>query len=232
MPGLDGTGDLFLPFLQALPPEIDAVPVRYPADVPRSYGELAEIARRAFPGPAPFVLVAESFSTPLAIQCAAARPLGLRGLVLCAGFATSPLSGPRRRLAWALARIAFRLPAPRFAVKQWLVGADAPPELVHDVQHSVSKVRPQVLSSRVQSVLDCDVRLDLERIEVPVLYLRATGDRLIPKRCLKEILEIQTEARVVTIPGPHLLFQREPRQTADVVAGFVRDLDHQPKLYK
>jgi hypothetical protein len=51
----------------------------------------------------PFVLLAESFSTPVAIRVAAENPTNLKGLILCAGFATSPVSGLPRMLGWLLA---------------------------------------------------------------------------------------------------------------------------------
>lgn len=38
---------------------------------------------------------------------------------------------------------------------------------------------PGVLSGRVREVLDCDVRDDLRRTTVPLLYLEASDDRLL-----------------------------------------------------
>ena len=82
LPGLDGTGRLFKDFIAALPPTLSAVAVAYPGDRCLPYADLAAIVQSNLPTPEPFVLVAESFSTPLAIACAAKQPLGLKGLVL------------------------------------------------------------------------------------------------------------------------------------------------------
>jgi pimeloyl-[acyl-carrier protein] methyl ester esterase len=84
LPGTDGTGELFRPLIERLPREIECVPVRYPGDRWMSYLDLAGFVACQCPASGPFVLVAESFSTPLAIQIAATRPENLVGLVLCA----------------------------------------------------------------------------------------------------------------------------------------------------
>jgi pimeloyl-[acyl-carrier protein] methyl ester esterase len=224
-PGLDGTGELFRWFTDALPPAFDARVVRFPLDVCLPERKLAGIIRLAYPARDPFVLLAESFSTPLAIQCAADHPQNLKGLILCAGFATNPLRFWSSTVGLSLAHIAFRLRIPAFAVKTWLLGTSALPELVRAVQRSVSKVRSRVLIDRLQQVVSCDVQSDLSKIEIPMLYLRAADDRLIPESCLDAILEIKAKTEVVSVPGPHLLLQREPKRTADVVTNFLLQLD-------
>ena len=65
LPGMDGTGELFADFVDALPKSFETVRVRYPADRCLSYSELEELVQAACSEP--FMLVAESFSTPLAI---------------------------------------------------------------------------------------------------------------------------------------------------------------------
>ncbi len=90
LPGMDGTGTLFGPFVEALPEGFKGMPVAYPVDRPLSYSELAELVRKRLPVSESFVLLAESFSTPIAIQIAAENPPGLKAVILVAGFATSP----------------------------------------------------------------------------------------------------------------------------------------------
>lgn len=90
LPGLDGSGDFFDALCRQLPPQWRIQVIRYPGDQPLSYGELARLVWAALPDDSPFVLVAESFSGPVAIQVAAMRPAGLMGVVLCATFARNP----------------------------------------------------------------------------------------------------------------------------------------------
>ena len=93
LPGMDGTGELFSGFIAALPGTFEVVTVRYPTERYLPYSELENFVRAACPIFGPFMLVAESFSTPLAIQYAATSPANLAGIVLCTGFATSPVRG-------------------------------------------------------------------------------------------------------------------------------------------
>nr|WP_194151606.1 hypothetical protein [Pseudomonas caspiana] len=49
LPGMDGTGELFQPFVSALKHRCDTVVVTYPSDIPLSYEDLQAIARQALP---------------------------------------------------------------------------------------------------------------------------------------------------------------------------------------
>lgn len=221
LPGMDGTGELFSEFIAALPGEFRIDTVRYPSDGCLSYAELERFVREACPLSEPFVLLAESFSTPVAIKYAASKPSNLEGLILCVGFATSPARGWRRIVGSLLAPIMFHIPLPSIAVKRWLVGSDAPPSLVKRVRSVVMSVRPRVLSSRLRGVFACDVRSELEQIDVPMLYVRAERDRLVEPERLTELLRIRPQITEVTIEGPHLLLQREPHRAAGAVANFL-----------
>src|ERR1700733_7124492 len=73
LPGLDGTGELFSAFVAALAGEFETEAVRYPTEQCLSYAELEDFVRAACPISGPFLLLAESFSTPLAIKYAASN---------------------------------------------------------------------------------------------------------------------------------------------------------------
>jgi pimeloyl-ACP methyl ester carboxylesterase len=224
LPGMDGTGELFVPFIEALPVSFETVVARFPADSCLSYPRLAEIVQALLPVSEPFVLVAESFSTPLALQCAAAKPPNLKALVICAGFATSPLRGWRRSMLRRLAPLLFRISLPTSLTKELLAGSGASPSLISRVKNAVSSVQSNVLSDRLRLIFNCDARAELARIDTPILYLLATRDKLVPAWCAEQMHKIKPEMVIVPIDGPHLLLQREPRQTADAVADFVRGL--------
>ena len=225
LPGMDGTGALFEEFVKLLPGEIESIIASYPSNQKLSYAQLMPIVRAAAPITEPYILLAESFSTPLAIQFAATRPPNLRGLILCAGFASSPAKGLRRLAGQFLAPILFRLPLPDFAVRFWLVGSGASPSLHNAIRAALSTVRPEVLSARLRAVLRCDVRHELSRIEVPILLLQASGDRLVRASSAEEMLLSRPDATLKTIDGPHLLIQREPQKAAAAVMEFIDSLN-------
>jgi pimeloyl-[acyl-carrier protein] methyl ester esterase len=134
LPGMDGTGRLFDEFIRALPNSFPATTVPYPTDRYLSYSQLEELVRAACPKSEPFVLLAESFSTPLAIRLAAAKPANLAGLVLCTGFATGPLRRWQGRIASLAASFIFRNPVSNLMARFWLVGSNASPELLAAVR--------------------------------------------------------------------------------------------------
>ncbi len=224
LPGMDGTGNLYTNFIEALPDVFKTEVLRYPTDHFLSYEQLARFVGAGTSIAEPFVLVAESFSTPLAIQLAATKPPTLRGIVICAGFITSPVSGWLRPLCSLLSQIMFHSALPEFAAKYLLVGPNASRSLLVALRSAVSSVKPQVLSARLRAVLKCDARAELEQVAVPILYLQAEYDRLVGESCFKEIQRIRPKAAVTVIAGPHLLFQSEPQKTADCVMEFAQKL--------
>jgi pimeloyl-ACP methyl ester carboxylesterase len=225
LPGMDGTGELYAGFIAALPHRFETQVVRYPVDLSLSYSELMRFVESNIKDSEPFVLIAESFSTPLAIQFAASKPPNLKGLILCTGFIASPVRGLRRFFASLLSPFLFRMRLSENAARILLLGPDAPPALLSVVKAAISSVRPEVLSARLRAVFDCDAREELSRVSAPILYLQAQQDHLIPASCFEEIRRIKPQISVVKIDGPHLLFQRKPKETADIIVESISRLD-------
>ena len=224
LPGLDGTGTLFADLISELPPTLSVHIAKYPTQRFLSYPELIPCVHEAVPKGTPFVLVAESFSTPLAARFAAARPPNLAGLVMCAGFITNPVRG-WSLLTKLLARsLFFRLAPPDLVLEHFLIGASPPDDLAASVLQALRLVSPGVLARRVRAVLECDAREDLARTEVPLLYIQAEDDRLLPAKCFGEVQRARQDAVLVSVPAPHLVFQREPRKAAEVILRFVHQL--------
>ena len=221
---MDGTGKLFLDFMKTLPGDLRKEAQIYPSNLVLSYDDLTKLIRTACEGSPPFVLLAESFSTPVAIRVAAENPPNLKGLILCAGFATSPVRGITRWLASALAPVLMRAPLPDIAIRTLLLQRNAAKSLVADLEAVFRCVEPAVLVARLREVLRCDVRHDLGQIKVPLLYLHAKRDRLVGPRSLEEFRVIQAGARVVSLDGPHLLLQSSRVETARVVTNFLREI--------
>jgi pimeloyl-[acyl-carrier protein] methyl ester esterase len=223
LPGLDGTGTLFADLIAELAPTLRVNIARYPADRFLSYSELVSCVREIIPS-SPFLLVAESFSTPLAIKLAATRPSNLAGLVLCAGFVTNP-AGRWAPLVKVLARPwLFRLSPPGFALEDFLVGASPHDALGAGVRQALQLVNPGVLAGRVRAVLDCDAREDLARTKIPMMYIQAESDRLVRAECFREVQRLRPDTVLTSIPAPHLVLQREPRKAAEAIVRFIHQL--------
>jgi pimeloyl-[acyl-carrier protein] methyl ester esterase len=166
------------------------------------------------------MLIAESFPR-LALRYAATNPANLQGVVLCAGFATSPVRGWRRFLASLLAPVVFHVPMPRLAARHWLVGANASPSFLIAVRAVIASVQPRVLAARLRAVLACGVREAVAQIGVPILYIRAKQDRLVGTSCVVELRRIKPQMAVTALEGPHLLLRRHPQRTAEAIGRFI-----------
>lgn len=222
LPGLDGSGDFFDPLCRQLPPQWRTHVVPYPGDQPLSYSELARVVLAALPGDGPFLLVAESFSGPVAIQVAATSPAGLMGVVLCATFARNPR--PILRPLLGLTRLAPVRAAPMGLLSRCLLGAAADASWAERIRQAMDKCSVAVLRARAREVLLVDVRSLLADIRVPVLYLQATKDWVVPAVALIEMQRVLPGIQVARIDGPHFLLQAKPGSCAEQIAMFAERL--------
>lgn len=221
LPGLDGTGEQFAPLIEALGPDVPIVVVRYP-DTPLDYEAHQQIAVSSLPRDRPYIVLGESFSGPIAISLAAKSPAGLLGCILCASFVKTP----RRILALALPFLRL-MPTqrPPSALSDYLViGRFATPalrQMQRDAQRSVSR---ETLVARLRAIARVDVSDHLRAIERPILYIRATEDRLVPRTAGDYFSGLARAGRVVDLEGPHFLLQARPSESATEIRTFMRQM--------
>ena len=221
LPGLDGTGQLFAPLLAALSGGVAPEVRRYPPELPMGYEALEAELAADLPA-APFAIIAESFSGPLALRIACRRPPGLVAVVLVATFVSSPVTGALAATARAVVRPwlpAVRLPA--FAARRWLLGDAAPEQLVDRLASNLLQVAWPVVASRVRDVLDVDATAALRACPAPILYLAGAQDRLVSPRSGEEIRRVRPDVEHATVDAPHLVLQVAPAAAADVIAAFL-----------
>lgn len=221
LPGMDGTGLLFEPLLKALPDWLQPRVVAYPADEPLGYEGLLPSVRDACPPAAEFVVLAESFSGPLALMLAASEPPGLRGIILCASFIRCPLRTPFRWIAAAARPIHFRL-APTWPARWALFGGHETDFLHRLFATATVTVSPAAMAARARAVASVDVTEELRMCRVPLLYLAAQQDRVVAPSCLSTIRREKPDIQVVELPGPHLLLQTLPVEAAYEVGQFIK----------
>jgi pimeloyl-[acyl-carrier protein] methyl ester esterase len=222
LPGMDGTAMPRANFAAALGPGIEPHVVSYPADPAFGYAELEALARASLPTDRPYVLLGESFSGPIAISIAASRPPHLVGLILCVTFARNPLPllGP---MPWLLPLVPFGL-APMRVISAFLLGRFATVPLTDALRVTFDKVSTQTFKARLGAVARADMRPALTNVRAPVLYLRATEDRLVPRHCADGIARLATQTRIVDIEAPHTLLQVAPAAAAAAVKAFIATL--------
>lgn len=223
LPGLDGTTRMLRGFTTTARPSFAAVEaVTYPTDVVLGYRELEIFARGVLPKEAPFVLLGESFSGPIAISIAADPPPNLLGLVLSTTFARAPVPwlGPFAPLT----RFAPVRTLPMAALSAMLLGRWSTPALRRELQQALGEVAPDVLRARAAAAMRIDVADRLARISVPTLSLQANHDRLLSASASRRVREGIPHAQHHAFDGPHLLLQSHTADCAAAIADFAASL--------
>lgn len=218
LPGLDGSGLLFSPFVSALAPDTRVAIIDYPPRELR-YEELVSHVAERVGNEDPYIIVAESFSGPIALKLAAQRPRGLRGLVLCATFTS--LAGTYLQAAASVAPWISPRAIPMAALSWLLMGGWATAELRAALRRSLSESPPQVLRARALAALSVDASREAQMLTVPVLFLRPGSDRLIPASAYDWAAGGIRDVVVRTIDGPHFILQANPAACAREIAQFV-----------
>jgi pimeloyl-ACP methyl ester carboxylesterase len=220
LPGIDGSGRLYGPLLAAGPRGFRPEVLSYPPDLPLGYDELVALVRPRLPR-GRFVLVAESFSGPIAVRLAAERPAGLAALVLAATFLHAPLNPLLHPVRGLVGARLFGLPMPAPVVRWFMAGPDAPDGIVSLVQQAVAEVRAEVMAHRAAEALRVDAREDLVRVEVPILCIAPTRDRLIRTDVAGEILALRPDAEIAFLDSPHMVLQRRPQASLARIEEFL-----------
>lgn len=222
LPGMDGTGLLFSSFVSALGDGFEATVVEYPATAAADYAELERIARSSIPADEPFILLAESFSGPIAISVAASDPPGLRGLVLCCSFARNPV--PFLAALRPLIGLVPLTIIPAFLLSPLIFGGFSTGALRSEFARALAHVSNSALRARIKAILQVDVSAKLQNLSVPILYLRASADRLVPRDASEHVRSLAPESQVFELQGPHLLLQAMPTAAAAIVRDFAHNL--------
>lgn len=215
LPGMDGTGELLTEFVAALAPEFTTTVVSYPQDVALGYAALTAFVREQLPRDEPYALVAESLSGPVAIRLAAAKPDGLLAVVLCASFAKAPR--PRFRIfTRLLGAVPFRS-IPTGLLMPLLMGRWSSRDWSRRAQSAIRAVEPATLRRRLMEVATVDDSALIADIACPLLYLKASHDRLVPRDAWTTIRDRSRHAVCIEIEGPHFLLQARPEECAEAI---------------
>jgi pimeloyl-ACP methyl ester carboxylesterase len=217
LPGMDGTGWLFQDFVKCLPDGMQTKVVSYPPDVLQSYEQLDEIVIQCLPVTERFIIIAESFSGPIALQLARRSLNNLAGVVLVSSFAYRPLG----RMGPFLARLPFsfilRVPLWSFMLRGFLLGIDASDKDVQNVREVISQVPRHVLAGRLREALTSEHGRGKVGGGVQVVTVFAAQDRLLGRAARRSILEVCPDAVVETVSAPHLALQATPMAVLSVL---------------
>ena len=209
LPGMDGSALMFRPLVEAAPPDVDVVTIGYPPGPANSYQQLLPQVQAALPDARPYYLLGWSFSGPMALLVAATRPPLLRGVVLASSFATAPVRYLPRWIRHLARPWLFRM-YPATSQLKALMGGYATSELRALLADAHRKAGAEALACRAREAMAVDVTDALAGCTVPVLYLRASADEVVSRRCADHVRRTLPSADIVDLRGPHLALVTDP----------------------
>ncbi|MEP7044169.1 MAG: alpha/beta hydrolase [Dokdonella sp.] len=219
LPGLDGSGCLFQWFLPYLSSQASIV--RYPAEPGWQIEDYAQYALAAIPPSQRCIVIAESFSSPIALRLLRQRP-DIAGLVLVASFIRCPHPllkyAPTRALGYLR-----RLLRSRALLRALCLGWSASGEKIDALQTVIDAISTPVLEARLTLLRELDAADDLHAAAVPVLFLNAARDRLVMARI--EPPDRGECMRAVSIDAPHFLLQACPAAAWQAIESWQRGLN-------
>jgi len=213
---MHGSTDLMDDFVASAPSDTRVDVVALPTHL-SDYSELAAHFGNALRLTPDSILIAESFSGPLAIMLA--ERFGARALILCNTFVKAPYY---RALALFPLTLVARVPSPSFLLRFFIVGARASDAVVNQVKRAIETVPARIMAERARSALRVDATPELARCTCPILYLRGTRYYVIREWSVEAVTRAATvPVAVVRIAGPHLLLKMAPRESWSAIETFL-----------
>lgn len=224
LPGLDGTGLSAEPLMKFIPSDVAFTIVRYPTDKLLSFEETVACAAGQFPAGIVPVVIAESFSGPVAVQLVVSGLVRAKCLILCATFARSPhpFLFKISRLLGITSLLKPEMPEYFFKV---FLGKEFVESLAPLWRSVHAGVPAQIMNHRLGIISQVDVRPWLEKILIPCLYLQATGDRIVPSSCLADFHKYIPDLEVKRVNGPHFILQAQPQACLTAIEEFLKRQD-------
>ncbi len=217
LPGLHGSGELFEPLLRVAPANHEITVVTYPTQTKLSFDTLVEIAENQIPAEKPIQLVAESFSGLVAIRLLTRSQRNYKSVVFCAAFASSPVPGFKWLVKAILRLMRVWSGAVSLGVRHFCLNGSGSQTIVEQVSHIIDKIPVSLLQARLEMIGELNLIDELGRINIPSVYLLASQDRLVPRRCTQEFVDNIPTLKLHEIDGPHFLLQACPGVAAKVI---------------
>jgi pimeloyl-ACP methyl ester carboxylesterase len=224
LPGMDGSDKLFGPLRASAPAGVDTIAVGYPPGRQNDYADLLPLVRAQLPADRPFFLLGWSFSGPLAVLTAAARPPGLRGVILAASFVKTPVPYVPRWAHRLVTPALFRF-YPAASRAKALLGGYGTREVRRLLAEAHAIAGVEALACRARATLSIDATDALAACPVPVLYLRARKDGVIRGSHADEIRRLRPSVEIADIDGPHLALVTNPGAAWDALTRFMDRVD-------
>jgi len=224
---MHGTSELFTSFQTSLKYHVPNNPrietVDYPNNIPQSYSNLLTWLDKQLDPTIPRILIAESFSGPLAIQLAQLRPDTIQGVALAASFSHHPAPASLSLLPF---RHIFKLLPPSAVLRHFLLGEKATPTTIQELKSILKTTSKPALEQRIRSILSLEEKDCPSLPNTPILILQAQHDNIIPWATQTHLESHFPHAEVHWIPAPHLMLQTQPNLCVEAIKHWAKLIHH------
>jgi len=222
LPGLDGTGKLFEPFIKQFHDSSRITVVTYPVNRHIPFSKLADYIIPLLPKNKPLAILGESYSGPIVLSLAASNNLDIQCIILVATFAKYPDSFLKTISKWLPLSLLLRLPIPDFLIKYFCFAEATTAALSSMLRESVRANMPRVLAQRAHDGATIDVTQQLSNISTPCLYIAASKDMLVPASAITYLKKHLADLEIITIDGAHFILQVQPSACFDAIDSFIK----------
>jgi len=176
LPGLDGTGLLFKPFVDTLPKHIETIIIKYPTNRKLNYEELVDWIEPQLPQ-SEFTIIAESFSGYVAYLIGQLNIKHLNKIIFVASFLDNP--NPKLLLLSRIMPIKtlLKINTPKWIIKKFLMGSKINKQTIDLFHQCIKTINPEVLVHRLKLI--SELKDSLPRLNIPTNYIKALNDKLI-----------------------------------------------------
>lgn len=226
LPGLDGSGHLFTEFATALAARTPKCIVDYPLRTEWEISDYVEHIDQCLPADEDLLIIAESFSGPLALELLRRRS-NIKALVLVASFARCPNPILRLMRFVPLATLKPLLKSST-AIRAFCLGGQATPEQINNLKSVIDGLPLEILKCRLNLLGNLKVEIASIRDSIPILHLLAGNDRLVQRSSAPDLSDAHPDSRVITVNGPHFLLQSRAVECAILIRNWADSLGRDP----
>lgn len=225
LPGLDGTGELFHDLITELNDNLNIVTVSYSQE--ETIEDYLSSINEKIGHNEQVILLAESFSGPIALHFITNHPEKIKCCIFSASFSKTPFLSVCKTAAflpnWFFKNTSFQ----KFAIKHYCYGKYFTPSLGERTQKVINKISSTSIKQRLLLLSKQQshnlIKDKNHNIVMPCLYLQADKDRIVRKFLSNALCKALPNINKKTINGPHLLLQTKPKESAKAILSFVNN---------
>ncbi|WP_371196392.1 alpha/beta fold hydrolase [Glaciecola sp. SC05] len=205
LPGMDGTGIMFEPFIKLLPSSADVQIVKLIQEIDVSFEEqakelVANIKKET-------IIIGESYSGLIAHEIGKIAPDSIKHIVFAASFLEQPSSLAKFGKLVPKAMLNYSL-YPEFMVKEMLFGKYSSQYLMDLFHRAMSNVPLDLLEYRIKQISNLN---PIESVSsIPSSYLQASDDRLVSGNAAKVFKKAYANIELKQLDGSHFVLQTNP----------------------